>query len=330
LIERKKLLITGPEAERYFPELAENAELYMLDKLDGPTLDSLLPSIDCILVVKLWPEVLSRERVARMKNLHFIQSRLAGVNHIPIQSLRRDVTICSNAGAQAQAVAEYAWGLLLAAAKSIVKLDEALRSGRSDHTVLSNAVAEIMILKGRSLGVIGYGGIGHSVASIGRAFGMEICAFSRHSEAERGVKVFQGRDGLLQMLRIVDASVISIPLTNKTKALIGPRELSVMKPNAILVNIARAEIVDEQALYDHLKTNKGFTYATDVWHLANTADSYSSGVPFLRLDNFIRTPHVSGPSEAQTGESIRLAVENLLHYLKDEPLRNIVDRSEYL
>jgi phosphoglycerate dehydrogenase-like enzyme len=102
-----------------------------------------------------------------------------------------------------------------------------------------------------------------------------------------------------------------------------------MKPNAVLVNVARAEIVDEAAIYKHLRENPSFTYATDVWNLVDGAESYSAGVPLLKLDNFIGTPHVSCPSASASGEPMRLAIENLLRYLRGEQPKNVVDRSEY-
>lgn len=330
MAERRILLITRSTARWEVPDLTEYAKVHWLDEPSVPTLNSILPSVDCIFVVGFWPKVLNTEMLAQMRNLRFIQSTFAGANHIPLQDLPPEVTVCSNAGGFSQGVAEYAWGLLLTAAKRIVKLNTALRAGTFKPDSLSKMGEEVGVLEGKSLGVIGYGGIGHRVAAMGRACGMKVNAFSRHSEAEPGTEIFQGREGLLQVLRTSDAAVISIPLTNKTKGLIGAQELSAMKPNAVLVNVARAEIVNEEEIYRHLRMNPGFTYATDVWRAVDGVESYTLGVPLLQLDNFIGTPHVSGPSASVTGEHMRLAVENLLRYLKGEPLKNVVDRSEYV
>jgi len=103
-----------------------------------------------------------------------------------------------------------------------------------------------------------------------------------------------------------------------------------MKRDAILVNVARAEIVDEEALYQHLVKYPGFTYATDVWRLERGKETYSSRFPLLKLSNFIGTPHVAGGSSALTGEPGKAAVENLNRYLKGESPQNVVDPSEYV
>ncbi|HUI86039.1 MAG TPA: 2-hydroxyacid dehydrogenase [Nitrososphaerales archaeon] len=322
--------MTGYTEANALPALEGLAEVHLLESLSPEQLESLAPSVDCLLVAGLWPERLGRDALSRLNRLRFIQLRLAGANHVPVKLIPEGVVICSNAGGFSQGVAEYAWGLLLAAAKRVVVFDANLKAGKFSREFRARVGAEVLLLKGKTLGVIGYGGIGRSVASIGRAFGMEVNAFSRHPEADAGAVIFQGREGLLHVLRTSDAVVLSIPLTNKTAGLIGASELGVMRPGAILVNVAREEIVDEPALYTHLKTNPGFTYATDVWRLVDGAESFSSSVPLLSLDNFVGTPHVSGPSESPTGEPMRLAVENLLRYLRGETPKNVVDRSEYV
>ena len=329
MVEKKKLLVTRSGARKDLEGLAKHADVYWLDELSQSDLDALLPSIDCILVAGFWPKALDQGTLSRMGKLRFIQSTLAGVNHIPFQNLPKEVAVSSNAGGFSQGVAEHAWGLLLASAKRIVRLDEALKAGKFAPDSWSSVGREVVVLEGKSLGVVGYGGIGRSVAAMGRAFGMKVYGFSRHPESEPGTEVFQGREGLLQMLRITDAAVISIPLTNRTVGLIGAPELSAMKSNAILVNIARAEIVDEEELYRHLVKNPSFTYATDVWRLVNGMESFSSGVPLLELDNFIGTPHVSGWSTSLTGEPMKHAVENLLRYTNGATPDNVVDHSEY-
>jgi D-3-phosphoglycerate dehydrogenase len=94
--------------------------------------------------------------------------------------------------------------------------------------------------------------------------------------------------------------------------------------------VARAEIVDEEALYRHLLKRPQFTYATDVWQIKRGMETYSSKFPFLKLPNFIGTPHVAGGSSALTGEPGRNAAENVLRFLKGEKPQNVVDHSEYV
>ena len=131
-------------------------------------------------------------------------------------------------------------------------------------------------------------------------------------------------------MRRSDVVVIALPLSKRTVGLIGAAELDAMKRDAILVNVARAEIVDEEALYRHLVKNGRFTYATDVWQIKRGKETYASKFPLSKLPNFIGTPHVAGGSAALAGEPGKSAVENLVRYLRGEAPQNVVDPSEYI
>jgi len=303
-----------------------------LSELKDAELDALLPSVDCLLV-QLWPGRLDRARVARMARLSLVQSGLAGVNHVPFGALSAGVVVCSNAGGYSDEVAEFAWGLLLSAAKRIVRLDAAMRRKGFVRPPTPELGREVLVLKGRTLGVIGYGGIGRGVARIGRAFGMEVAALSRRPAGDGevpGVTVLQGREGLERVLRDSDALVLAVPLTRSTRGMIGAAELSMMKRDSVLVNVARAEVVDEDAIYERLVANAGFCYATDVWWAGESGEeTYSPRRPLLELGNFVGTPHASGPSAVAGRGPLRAAVENLLRYLRGEEVFNVVDRSEY-
>ncbi|HVB96062.1 MAG TPA: 2-hydroxyacid dehydrogenase [Nitrososphaerales archaeon] len=330
MAEKPNLLVTSSPIRGRLDSMFPYAKVYWLDDLDERELDSLLPSIDCMLVQAWWPDSLTPERISRMSRLRFIQSGLAGVNHIPFKHLGKRIMVSSNAGGFSSGVAEFALALMLAAAKRVVKLDYALRNGEFDPAGWAHLFREVVLLRGRTLAILGYGGIGRSVGSMGRALGMNVIAFSRHASPESGVQVFRGGEGLLRVLRKSDAVVIALPLSKLTVGLIGTAELAAMKNDAILVNVARAEIVDEEALYRHLVKNQQFTYATDVWQIRRGKETYSSKFPLLKLPNFIGTPHVAGGSAALTGEPGKAAAENVVRYLRGEAPQNVVDPSEYI
>ena len=325
---KAKLLLGDSFPEEELRQVTRYADVYRLSGMDDTELDAVLPSIDCVLVL-LWPERLNRTRVSKMTKLSLIQSGLAGVNHIPFGDLSREVVVCSNAGGYSDEVGEYAWGLLLAAVKRIVRLDRDVRKRGFKRPSTLEVGRDVLILKGKVLGILGYGGIGRTVAKLGKAFGMDVVVFSRRTIEERGVVSLQGRAGLETVLRDCDVLILALPLTRSTRKMIGGTELSMMKRNAVLVNVARAEIIEEDALYHRLVDNKDFIYATDVWWMKDGRESYSPGLPFLKLDNFVGTPHVSGPSAVVGGGPARNAVRNLLRFFRGEELLNVVDRSEY-
>ncbi|HMB66606.1 MAG TPA: 2-hydroxyacid dehydrogenase [Candidatus Bathyarchaeia archaeon] len=322
------LITTDVVDKRSIETLSKYARVFSSSGLDEASLIQLLPSID-ILLVFFWPSFLTAENLSRMSNLRLVQSILAGVNHIPFAQLDKKVLVCSNAGAYSDEVAEYTWALLLSAAKRIVDFHNSVKT---EQWNLKRTLGgkEVSILEERTLGILGYGGIGSAVAQIGKGFSMKIYAFSRKPVREKGVRSFQGDKGLLTVLAESDAVIVSLPLTELTNKIIGAEKLATMKKDAILVNIARGELVDETALYEHLKANPNFRYATDVWWYREGKESLKTTHPFFELPNFIGTPHVSGPSGLATGKPARFAVENVTRYLRGLKPRNIVNPAEYL
>jgi phosphoglycerate dehydrogenase-like enzyme len=309
--------------------LSKYSNVYTLADLSGDQLTEVLPRIDTLLVFS-WPKELTAENLAKMVNLKFIQSILAGVNHIPFVNLRKEVVVSSNAGAYSEEVAEYAWALLLSAAKRVVEFHVFLREGKWALRRTLDAGTEVTILRDKVFGILGFGGIGASVAKIARGFVTRVYAYSREPKRVKGVRMFSGKSGLSELLGESDVVVLSLPLTNQTTKIINRERLSQMKDSCILVNIARGELVDEKDLYDHLVANPNFRYATDVWWYKDSRESLKTDYPFLSLPNFIGTPHVSGPSGLATGRPAQLAVENTIRFLRALKPKNVVDPKEYV
>ena len=317
--------VVGPDAIR---TISRYGNVSNTTTIDGQALVEILPSMDILLVFQ-WPRFLTPDNLAKMTKLRFIQSILAGVNHIPFARLDKKVVVSSNAGAYSDEVAEFAWSLLLSAAKRIVDFHNSVKSGQ---WAMRRTLGEtkVTILEGKVLGILGYGGIGSRVAKIGKGFGMTIQAFSRTPVKHKSLASFQGEKGFLRVLAESDAVVVCLPLTTSTNRIIGAAQLAAMKRDAILVNIARGELVDETVLYNHLKENPDFRYATDVWWYQDGRESLKTTHPFYDLPNFIGTPHVSGPSGLATGKPVKLAVENVVRFLRGLSPKNVVDPREYL
>src|SRR6266566_443721 len=198
--EKPNLLVTNSHAAGKLDALDPFAKVYWLDDLGDKELDRLLPSVDAVLVQTWWPDSLTPERISRMSRLRFIQSGWAGVNHIPFKHLGKRVMVSSNAGGFSSGVAEFALALLLTAAKRVVKLDHALRTGEFDPSHWDTLVREVVQLRGKTLGILGYGGIGRAVGSIGRALGMNLVAFSRHPTPQGDANTLHGGDGIRRVL----------------------------------------------------------------------------------------------------------------------------------
>jgi len=322
------LVCTDVVDDKSIRALSKYSKVDKLADLTEDRLDEVLPSIDCLLVFS-WPSQLTSDRLQKVTSLRFIQSILAGVNHIPFASLNKNVIVSSNAGAYSDEVAEYALALLLSAAKRVVELHVSLRDQKWTLKRTLDEGSEITVLREKVLGILGFGGIGSVVGRIAKPFGMQIYAYSRKKSAARGVKFFTGPGGLSELLKKSDGVVLALPLTSQTAKIMNAERLSEMRKDGILVNVARGELVDEKAVYEHLVANPNFRYATDVWWYRENRESLKTDFPFLSLPNFIGTPHVSGPSGLATGQPVKLAVENTIRYLKGLRPRNIVNPEEY-
>src|SRR2546426_12028862 len=200
--------------------LSKYSKIYKLSDLPDDRLDRFLPSIDCLLVFS-WPRQLTSDRLGRMASLRFIQSILAGVNHIPFASLNSKIIVSSNAGAYSDEVAEYAWALLLSAAKRVVELHVSLREQKWTLKRTLDEGSEITILREKILGILGFGGIGGVVGRVATGFGMHVYAYSRKKSAARGVKFFVGISGLSVLLKKSDAVGLALPLTGQTARIIN-------------------------------------------------------------------------------------------------------------
>jgi len=335
LVRHNLLIMSDLVGSSEVRRLRRFANVYRSSELDKKTLADRLRQTDALLISS-WPEILTDGTLGSMKRLRFIQGILVGVDHIPFQTLGRKVVVCSNAGAYSLEVGEHAFGLLLSAAKRVVDTHNSVARGKTDFKEFRGTSDDILVLRGKTLGVIGYGGIGAVVAELGRSFGMNVIALSRSrrsasgSRGGGGLRFVRGRGALTSLLAGSDAVVLALPLTKLTEGMIGAKELSVAKGGAVLVNISRGDIVNQAALYEHLRRNPSFRYATDVWWYKEGRETLVTDYPFTSLPNFVGTPHISGPTALASGRPVRMAVENTMRYLRGLQSKNVVRRSEYL
>jgi len=206
--------------------------------------------------------------------------------------------------------AELTWGLILALARHIPGEDRALREG-SWQTSLGIG------LRGKTLGILGLGRLGGEVARIGKAFQMDVIAWSENLTAERAATIGATRVEKEELFRRADFVTIHLVLSARTRGLVGAAEFSAMKPTAYLVNTSRGPVVDERALLAALEGRRIAGAALDVYDREPLPRYH----PLRRLDNVVMTPHLG----YVTVENYRLAygqaVEDVRAFLAGAPIR---------
>ncbi len=176
-------------------------------------------------------------------------------------------------------------------------------------------------LAGKTLGIIGLGSIGMEIARKGKCFGMNVIGIKKTHENVRWVDEVYTPENLDIVLGESDYLVLCVPATDETKNLIGERELKKMKISAYLINIARGDVIDENALIRALKEKWIAGAAIDV----TREEPLSPDSPLWELDNLIITPHVAGSSPYYWDRAVDIFVENLKRFFQGEELINVVD-----
>ena len=220
---------------------------------------------------------------------------------------------------------------MISLTRSLGRLDAALRQGRweSQWAVGTAAPPLWPELAGKTLGILGFGHIGQALARRAVAFDMRVCAVRRQAQvdAPSGVSFVGGPERLDDVLRQADYLAVTLSLSPTTRNLIDDRRLRLMKPEAFLINVARAEILDETALYTALASGRIAGAALDVWYHYPTSvePTLPATQPFHELASVIMTPHVSGWTEGMLDARASLIADNIGRTAREEPPLNAIN-----
>jgi phosphoglycerate dehydrogenase-like enzyme len=269
---------------------------------------------------------LPADLLERAPKLRWLQNPGAGLERLrPLKVLDPGsrVIVTSASGIHETQISEYVIGSMLVFNRSwpeMVRLqDQHSWPGHSDSTHLRQRE-----LSNATLGIVGLGHIGRSIAKLARAFGMKILGtrFSAHAgEQDPDVDRLYPFDELHKLLAQSDYIVLSVPLTDRTEKMIGEPELRAMRKNAYLVNIARGAVIDEDALMRALK--EGWIAGAGLDVAVN--EPLPADSPLYTTPNLILTPHISGASEHYNERLAALFAENLRRYQAGQPLLNQYD-----
>lgn len=263
-------------------------------------------------------------------HLRFLQATGAGMDQIDLSALNGTVTV-ANCFEHEEGIAEFVLLQCLALSRRLLEADRALRLGDWSMSVIGGH-PYYRELSGQTLGIVGFGRIGRSVARLARAFRLRIVVVTRsavNSPARRkhGLAWAAGPAGLPRLLSEADFVVLALPLTDDSRNLIDRGELALMKRTGFIINIARAGIINESALFEALRDKTIAGAALDPWWAYPTAAGETkspSNLPFADLPNIIMTPHVAGGTLQTIEKRARFMAMNIDRYLRGEVVLNVV------
>jgi phosphoglycerate dehydrogenase-like enzyme len=290
-----------------------------LDAWDESALRRLLPDADLAFTAVIPPGL-----VASLSRLRWVQSPAAGVGGLMSPELvASPVVITSARGVRARAIAEHVLGVTIALAR---QLHTAIRRQAAHQWALDEIESSRLVrtLRGHRMTVVGLGAIGEEVARAAAGFGMRVSAVRRQVDrpCPSHVEEVVAPDRLFELLGRSDVVVLSAPLTSETRRLIGREALGRVRRGALLVNVGRGKLLDDDAVIDALRSGQLGGAALDVF----THEPLDPASPYWDLPNVIVTPHVSGAMEDYWTPLIALFAENLRRFERGAPLLNVVDK----
>lgn len=256
---------------------------------------------------------LKGEVIRACKNLKYINIAFTGVDHVDVKTAREMGIKLSNAsGYSNDSVAELTICMMLSLLRNIPQVDARCRAGKTKDGLVGCE------LKGKTVGIVGTGAIGMTVAKLCHAFGCKIVAYNGFSHKENSDLITYLP--LKEMLEVSDIVTLHCPLTEKSKKLINKEALSFMKKSAVLINAARGGVVDAEALADSLNNGKISGAGIDVFE---TEPPLDINHPLLKTPNTIVTPHIAFATKESMEKRAEIVFENLNQFLAGNHINKV-------
>ncbi len=254
------------------------------------------------------------EVIRKCGNLRFIDVAFTGVDHVGLDAAEEiDIRVSNASGYSNEAVAELVIGIAVSVLRKIPQTEERLRSGGTKDGLIGTEI------RGKTVGIVGYGKIGSRTGELFHAFGAKILAASR--TVHTGDPDYVTQVSLEELLRASDIVVLHCPLNEETRGLIGYEELSMMKPSAILINAARGPVTDEDALARALGEGLIAGAAVDVF---TKEPPLPADTQMLRAPNTLLTPHIAFATKESMTLRAEIVFDNLRAWLAGEQKNRVL------
>ncbi len=280
-----------------------------------------IPDADVLLAWLVRPQ-----QILAAKKLKWIHTNTAGVSWVLIpEVVNSDIIVSNSKGVHAISIAEHTIALMLQFSRRLTQCAGDQRNGVWRRTRIWESPVSFDEVYGKTIGVLGMGTLGTEIAKRARAFGMRVIGVRKNpGQTADCVDRLYPPDMLDEILPSVDYLVVAAPATEETRGMLGKAQFARMKKSAFLVNIARGDIIDQEALVDALNNERIAGAALDVF----VPDPLPDGHPLFSTKNLVITPHVSGISPMLWRRIMDIWIENIHRFLAGQPLINQVDKQK--
>jgi phosphoglycerate dehydrogenase-like enzyme len=253
-------------------------------------------------------------------NLRWVHSRSVGLERTLFRELMESpVPLTNGTGVFSASLGEFTLGAILYFAKDFRRMIRNQKAGVWE-------AFDVMPVSGHTVGIIGYGDIGRAIAARVQPLGMTVLAVKRHASPLRGadqlVEQIYGPEHRIEMLPRCDYVAVAAPLTSETRGMIGEPEFAAMKPTAVVINVGRGPVINEEALVSALSNGRIKGAALDVFD----HEPLPQGHPFYRLENVLLSPHCADHTPDWLDQAMQFFISQFERFRKGEPLLNIVDK----
>lgn len=312
------VIVTNPKDGN--PPLLDRmpADIHVTIGTQASDFDSSIAQAEVIFTWGAKREVME-QLLAKAKNLKWIHSRSAGLDSLLFPALAESpVPLTNGKGVFSQSLGEFVIAGAMFFAKDLRRMLRNQEAGRWEQFNVTE-------LRGRTMGIVGYGDIGRAAAQRAKCMGMTVLALRRNpalSKDDPAVDRVFGFEGLHEMLPQCDYVVAAAPLTPETKHLLSTAEFALMKPTAVVMNVGRGPVIHEAAIVEALQSNRIRGAALDVFEV----EPLPAESPLYKMQNVLLSPHCSDNTEDWLEQAMIFFYANLERFRKGEPLQNIVDK----
>ncbi|MCK5388893.1 MAG: D-glycerate dehydrogenase [Candidatus Thorarchaeota archaeon] len=319
---KKRVFVTRKIPDEGLRRITEKFDTIVWDSKEPPSIQEIVQNAeDCDGLVTLLSDPIGPDVINKLPKLKVIAQYAVGYDNIDVLlATKRKIAVTNTPGVLTETTADLTWALLMAASRRIAEADRYIREKKWDVAWGPELLLGTDIF-GATLGIVGMGRIGQSVARRASGFNMKILYYSRTRNESIENELDVKHVDLHTLLRESDIVTLHIPLNSETHHLISKTEFELMKEDSILVNTSRGKVVDESALYNALKVGHIGSAGLDVFQ----EEPISKDSPLLDLHNIVISPHIGSASKNTRAVMSRMCAENLIAVLEGNVPPNIVN-----